>query len=74
MADWNSTPMFQGYFKERGETLKYDLKWKWRSHNGNIGKAKGWYAQRSCTFRSEDNPDFFRCAMLLNGRISGIFT
>ena len=32
----------------------------------------GWYAQRRCTFRPKRNPDFCRCAILLNAQISGI--
>ena len=31
----------------------------------------GWYAQRRLTVRLERNPDFCRCAMLLNAQISG---
>ena len=33
---------------------------------------RGWYAQRRHNFRFEHNPDFSRCAMLLNTQISGI--
>ena len=32
----------------------------------------GWYAQQGRNFRLERNPDFSRCAMLLNAQISGI--
>ena len=32
----------------------------------------GWYAQQRRIFRLERDPDFSRCAMLLNAQISGI--
>ena len=33
---------------------------------------KRWYAERRRTFRLELDPDFSRCAILLNAQIAGI--
>ena len=32
----------------------------------------GWYVERKRTFRLEHNPDYSRCAMVLNVQILGI--